>query len=559
MKKILKRDTIILVVSIVLVLITLIGSSYSFFFEVKTSDTDNTYVTGYLEISFESTSGQINLSNTVPKTESEGEDLTPYVFKVKNTGNLNYKFDLKLLSDTAVITEDGCEDIQLSQSFIRVKLNDNASVLLSDTTNGVIAEDLIINAGSEMTFELKVWLDENTTNEAIGKHFHGKIVTDGYAIDTEQVTELSVANAPELFEGMIPIKWDSNNTVVKADINNPGTNLWYNYDAKMWANAVMVTSETRESYMNAVAGSTINESDILAYWVWIPRYRYQLFNTEFNAAVYTDGECTANCPQTINIVFESADTQKSEGDSNGEWLTHPAFTFGETELSGIWVAKFEPSGTNTEGSLKAVPGVESLRNQTTAVQYSTAGLFSNVAYLTQNGVDNVDSHMAKNMEWGAVAYLSHSIYGRSEEITINNTGTNYYTGGGTGTAYITNIAQSSTGNVYGVYDMNGGAWDRVMGNLNNTALSSGLTMSNIESKYIDIYIGDSVASSKLGDALGETAGWYGDYINFVSSTYPWFARGGYYNNGTNAGAFSFGNHTGNTGTGVSFRPFLSAK
>lgn len=67
--------------------------------------------------------------------------------------------------------------------------------------------------------------------------------------------------------------------------------------------------------------------------------------------------------------------------------------------------------------------------------------------------------MLKNMKWGAVAYLSYSKYGKKSEITINNDFA-YFTGGG---AYKTNVAQSTTGNITGVYDMSGGAWEYMMG------------------------------------------------------------------------------------------------
>ena len=68
-------------------------------------------------------------------------------------------------------------------------------------------------------------------------------------------------------------------------------------------------------------------------YVWIPRYKYQLFNVE-------GAQTTA---QMINIEFENNSTSKSSGTQNSQWLTHPAFTFGDTELNGIWVGKFESS------------------------------------------------------------------------------------------------------------------------------------------------------------------------------------------------------------------------
>jgi len=366
--------------------------------------------------------------------------------------------------------------------------------------------------------------------------------------------DTSGANAPDLFEGMIPVRWDETDTVVKADVANDSENLWYNYSHRMWANAVMVTSGTRENYMNAEAGTPITTSDILAYWVWIPRYRYELFNATFESGTSA---------QQIEIVFESASITKSTGKvgdifTNGEMYTHPAFTFGNTELNGFWVAKFEPSGSAIAGNLKVLPGVSSLRNMTVGAQYTASQQFANTAYLTETGVALVDVHMMKNTEWGAVAYLSHSIYGKNAEITLN-ANSSFYTGGGTGTAYTTNIGMSTTGNVYGVYDMSGSAWDRVVGNLNNVA-SGGLIPANLDSKYVDIYTGTTVASSIMGDAVGETAGWYGDSaVNFVNSSLPWFVRGcGIETPVPRIGTFCFDDDDGSNNIS-SFRPVLSAK
>lgn len=85
----------------------------------------------------------------------------------------------------------------------------------------------------------------------------------------------------------------------------------------------------------------------------------------------------------------------------------------------------------------------------------------------------------KNSEWGAVAYLTQSAYGRNgNEIAINQC-SNYYTGAGPGkdnntyaynkntfeNDYAWNTEQgklaSTTGNIYGIYDMAGGAWEYV--------------------------------------------------------------------------------------------------
>lgn len=85
----------------------------------------------------------------------------------------------------------------------------------------------------------------------------------------------SGASTPTLKNGMIPVVWNGENWV-KADISTE----WYNYNKKMWANVVLVTEATRAQYMNESPGIVVYEDDVLAYFVWIPRYRYKLFNVE---------------------------------------------------------------------------------------------------------------------------------------------------------------------------------------------------------------------------------------------------------------------------------------
>jgi hypothetical protein len=81
---------------------------------------------------------------------------------------------------------------------------------------------------------------------------------------------------PVLDAGMIPVTIDDDGTVKKADL----TTAWYDYTNKKWANVVVVTSTSRSTYQSAAANTPITASDILAYYVWIPRYSYKLFNAE---------------------------------------------------------------------------------------------------------------------------------------------------------------------------------------------------------------------------------------------------------------------------------------
>ena len=151
---------------------------------------------------------------------------------------------------------------------------------------------------------------------------------------------------------------------------------------------------------------------------------------------------------------------------------------------------------------------------------------------------NLESHMLKNSEWGAVAYLTESKYGRNgTEVTINNNGTTYFTGGGDNNAYVTKTNQSSTGNVYGIYDLSGNASEYVAAGYVN---KSEIETTNGSTKYATVYDGTSASTAyKYGDATNETSGWHSDDAFFVYSQGPFFVRGGLYSDGDSAGVFYF--------------------
>ena len=379
-------------------------------------------------------------------------------------------------------------------------------------------------------------------------------------------TDNSGANTPKLFNNMVPIKYENNKWLV-ADLYSK----WYDYNSKQWANAVVLNSGVTKN-----VGDEVTEEEISLWYVWIPRYKYTIFNGN-------NGSATA---QLINVTFENevdktgtvtctdnADGSETCTDNtygsivNGtSTYTHPAFKFGSTNLTGFWVGKFEVSGSTSKITIK--PNVTSLRNQTVS-SFFTA--IQNVK--TTYGISNADSHMMKNMEWGAVAYLKQSKYGLGTTDIAVNTNSNFYTGGGQSDAYKTNVAQSTTGNIYGVYDMSGGAWEYVMGNMKNSSNAfyssdAGFTTAP-DAKYYDSYKYDTSSTShargKLGDATKETlatfgntsGGWYSDYADFPNSSNSWFLRGGYYNLGTLAGVFGFGSNDGASYSGDSARAVLS--
>ena len=391
----------------------------------------------------------------------------------------------------------------------------------------------------------------------------------------------SGANKPVLYTNMIPVVYDGTKWLYS---DGTQTN-WYNYTDKQWANAVVLNSGVTKN-----VGDEVTEEDVALWYVWIPRYKYTIFNGNNGSAV----------EQLINVTFESgtgrtgtvtcsdnADGSETCIDStNGSikngtsTYTHPAFKFGNTELTGFWVGKFEVSGTIDKITIK--PNETSLSN---AYVSSFFTAIQNVK--TTYGINDADSHMLKNMEWGAVAYLKQSKYGLgTTDIGINNNSNNI-TGCGadagsekSATCNSYNTAQgmlaSTTGNIYGVYDMAGGENEFVMGNMKDTSNefdSSGAKFStNLDAKYYDSYkygrYYDNYERGKLGDATKETlttsfdlfggGGWYSDNAVFPYDSYSWFVRGGGYYHGAFAGVFYYNNSLGGSIHRPSARAVLSA-
>ena len=433
------------------------------------------------------------------------------------------------------------------------------------------------------TYYLWIWLDaKETSSDTMNQSF--ELSLNGSCVDQKEEP-----NAPVFDDGMIPVVFDTSSGTKVKTISSTDSS-WYNYSNQEWANAVLVKesgTQTR-AYYKANPGVEINQADILAYYVWIPRYKYQIWNL--------DNSSQKGKEQTIEIVFEDKNSI-STGTQVGEYITHPAFWWdndsdgvrdeGE-ELSGIWVGKFETTGS--EDSPTILPDVSSPKGQKISTQFTTVQLLGSSTY----GVTTKsDSHMMKNSEWGAAAYLSHSKYGVNREVYINNS-SSYYTGrsggnvGGktpinktyanqistvqwnsygyyTWDGYLLNYGTntksstrdlskvaSTTGNITGIYDMSGGTREHVMGYYSGASTTWGASSSSNnagfssapDSKYYDDYTTTNALTACnggicYGHGLSGVSRWYSDYANFVNAKYPWFSRGGSYSDTSVAGVFDF--------------------
>ncbi|MBP3284537.1 MAG: InlB B-repeat-containing protein [Clostridia bacterium] len=287
------------------------------------------------------------------------------------------------------------------------------------------------------------------------------------------------ANAPVLAEGIMkPVKFVNNvwKETTEDDVE------WYNYENGKWANMMLEDG---------------------SLFVWIPRYTYKVDYDN----------------NTIDIKWSQGKTD----DTSGGYMRHPAFYMGEylggnpnanssfagrtgnlNELNGFWMAKYMAS--ESSGTIQSKP------DKTPLVTDINEAFEKSIALkekrINQTGVF---THLTKNSEWGAVAYLSMAKGFTSRENTTEKTGNDK------------SVLQSSTKNIYGVFDLNGPIGEYVAGFIPNAVSQNNAPSLNIS--YYKEYV-DRFSNSKqyYGLSLTELADVTGNNL-LPNENKPFFVRG----------------------------------
>ena len=455
---------------------------------------------------FNSIDDSLHLESVIPTLDKFGQQEKGFSFSIKNNNLRSVIYELSLADDNSTI----------KNSNIRYQLIKNDEVLgIYTLADDGVLETAVIKEKELVKYTIKLWLDYNS--EVIV----GKL---SKRISIKEVKEIKTnISKPVLTNGMIPVYYDNNtNSWHKADSNNL-SNRWYSYEDNIWANVVTVDIEKRDYYENSSVGTRIEASDINSMWVWIPRFNYEINSNEIN----------------VRFVSEKEKAFK-------------AFNFDNKELTGFWFSKLEAglkeddecitSGitkicNNSNNKLYFVPNypfatktsmvnifyaIRKMELKNNIYGFNGTGTKLNNDGTITGDTNDIDIHMVKNSEWDAVALLSSSKYG-NKKITNNNSSIT----GKAGIEYDYNVlskgeAASTTGNVYGIYDMAGGKREYVMVNTNeiiifNKASNSGFTTS-VKDYYYD---SDLELTTKLKDKYGTD-----NLINNEPVT-----RGGYKNTG----------------------------
>ena len=322
---------------------------------------------------------------------------------------------------------------------------------------------------SKRTYRLKTYLAVNDTEEVTLVREHS--VSPNLTSSPVEFNMFAGVNRPQMTSDMKAVNFM--NSEAGEYVEDVYEERWYNYDNKApnYANVELEINGVKE------------------YFVWIPRYAYKIQD-------YYKNNIMPNVPASaIDVIFLKETTNF---DSNGEILpegytVHPAFTFGDKEIAGIWIQK------NAN---------ETSDNISSAFQdCSSAYVITGVA----------ESHLLKNVEWSAFAYLAHMCDASKE--------------GG-----------STTKNKSGIYDVNSNTIEYLAAYVDNDSAvltSNGARLESASGKYKDVYENyantstiNEANSSKMGDALVETSNgetlnsaWYNSMTVQPTENKPFIARG----------------------------------
>lgn len=501
---------------------------------------------------------------------------------IKVAANSSKKLDI-------TISNDGKTNFKYGVYYSSYDSLDNV-IVSYDPYNGISASGIMTSDGE---YSVVVYVENNTNIDVeieFGVSFGFEDGGDLVLKDGQHwIEEMFLVNEPNLDTGLIPVYYDDNEGVWKKADSNNKNGIWYNYNENKWANAVLISdSGKREKYVKVDAGTIVNGDDITAFYVWIPRFKYRVWNIarqlyetnkysynvyngidiKFEEGVESTGniECSYNLG-TVDSIDDLSDTCIYNGtdiikhDSinakySDAWYTHPAFTFGDKELTGFWMGKFEITGSDSVPTI--LPDNTPIIDKNISEMFTISKIFQNYGLS-----EKMDAHSITNLEWGAVSYLAYSDYGVCKfnickGVYLNNSSNpftgrsggagngdasmllkNFYLDDKLGTGYVnkngyytydgyligndgkisekrdvSKIA-STTNNITGVYDMSGGGLDFVMANGSGSegefrvgeASDFWNETTTLDKKYYNSYSNVSCKNcfgmSRLGDAIGE--------------------------------------------------------
>ncbi len=165
----------------------LVGVTYAYYRLYKTQTNDNVIGTrSCLDTSFTEDTSEIILSDAFPIDDSDGLQEDPFSFTLTNNCDSYVDVQITLYSEYRESTDSA----YLKDNYVRVNLSPKGLIKASssilntlslgdiDTTRkGYILEETGLKGNETKSYDLRLWIDANTTNEqGLNKTWKGKVV-----------------------------------------------------------------------------------------------------------------------------------------------------------------------------------------------------------------------------------------------------------------------------------------------------------------------------------------------------------------------------------------------
>ena len=215
---------------VILGTILLLGVSYAWLSLTLTGTKTNVLKAGTLSLVLNDTTGNgIDMSGAVPMLDEVGETQSPYTFTLTNNGDVESEYTIYLDDVSLESNETRLPDSVIKYNLVKDGSSSTALLSTLGSNPNRILDSGVIGPEESHSYELRLWLDENATNEIAGQVFRGQIRVEAEQIIEEAPlpsTDASCFVTSDLEDGTIQIDQYICGFSVEGQPNtNPITNI----------------------------------------------------------------------------------------------------------------------------------------------------------------------------------------------------------------------------------------------------------------------------------------------------------------------------------------------
>ena len=156
-----------IILSLILMIILLIGGSYAWLRVVVDGTKKNVLIAGSLSLVLgDNTASGINIEKAVPVTDATGKQGTEYTFSLKNGGTVDSDYTIYLDDEEIADSETRMPDSSVRYYLEKNDVEVTTTYLSSTGINpNRILETGTLKKNQTNQYVLKIWIDQNATNE----------------------------------------------------------------------------------------------------------------------------------------------------------------------------------------------------------------------------------------------------------------------------------------------------------------------------------------------------------------------------------------------------------